>query len=223
MTLELISLEIIQEIAREYGYWTVFLGIMLENAGIPIPGETITLVGGFLAGSGELNYWFVLGSAIAGAVLGDNFGYWIGYFGGWMVLTRLGRLFRIQETQLINVRDRFAENAARAVFLGRFVALLRIFAGPLAGTARMPYLKFLACNLAGATVWAAAMVSLSFFVGRVVPLEQLIQWVGQFAIGVLLLVVVWVLGSFWWERRNANIVITPASPDDTETSEAPIG
>lgn len=223
MTLELISLEVIQEIAREYGYWTVFLGIMLENAGIPIPGETITLVGGFLAGSGELNYWFVLGSAIAGAVLGDNFGYWIGYFGGWMVLTRLGRLFRIQETQLINVRDRFAENAARAVFLGRFVALLRIFAGPLAGTAKMPYLKFLACNLAGATVWAAAMVSLSFFVGRVVPLDQLIQWVGQFAIGVLLLVVVWVLGSFWWERRNANTVITPASPDDTETSEAPIG
>jgi membrane protein DedA with SNARE-associated domain len=223
MTLELISLEVIQEIAREYGYWSVFLGIMLENAGIPIPGETITLVGGFLAGSGELNYWFVLGSAIAGAVLGDNFGYWIGYFGGWMVLTRLGRLFRIQETQLINVRDRFAENAARAVFLGRFVALLRIFAGPLAGTAKMPYFKFLACNLAGATVWATAMVSLSYFVGRVVPLDQLIQWVGQFAIGVLLLVVVWVLGSFWWERRNTNTVITPASPDDTEPSKAPIG
>lgn len=223
MTLELISLETLQDIAREYGYWTVFLGIMLENAGIPLPGETITLVGGFLAGSGELDYWFVLGSAIAGAVIGDNFGYWIGYFGGWMVLTRLGRLFRIQETQLISVRDRFAENAARAVFLGRFVALLRIFAGPLAGTAKMPYLKFLACNFAGATVWASVMVSLSYFVGRVVPLEQLIGWVAQFAIVALLLVIGWVLFAFWMERRKLNRPIDPPSPDEKETSEAPIG
>jgi membrane protein DedA with SNARE-associated domain len=202
MSLELVSIETIQEIAHEYGYWTVFFGIMLENAGVPIPGETITLVGGFLAGSGELNYWFVLLSAIGGAVLGDNFGYWIGYYGGWTVLTRLGRLFRIQEEQLINVRDRFADNAAKAVFLGRFVALLRIFAGPLAGTAKMPYLYFLVCNTAGATVWAAAMVSLAYFVGRLVPLEQLIAWVAQFAIVALLLVLGWVGVLYWLEHRR---------------------
>jgi membrane protein DedA with SNARE-associated domain len=223
MTLELISLEVIQDIAREYGYWTVFIGIMLENAGIPIPGETITLVGGFLAGSGELDYWLVLGCAIAGAVLGDNFGYWIGYFGGWMVLTRLGRLFRIQETQLISVRDRFADNAARAVFLGRFVALLRIFAGPLAGTAKMPYLKFLACNLAGATVWASVMVSLAYFVGRIVPLDQLIRWVAQFAVVALLLVITWILFSFWMERRQTDRAIESSVTDEKEASKAPTG
>jgi membrane protein DedA with SNARE-associated domain len=202
MPLELLSIETIQEIAHEYGYWTVFFGIMLENTGVPIPGETITLVGGFLAGSGDLSYWFVLLSAIGGAVLGDNFGYWIGYYGGWTVLTRLGRLFRIQEEQLINVRDRFADNAAKAVFLGRFVALLRIFAGPLAGTAKMPYLYFLACNTAGATVWATVMVSLAYFVGRLVPLEQLIAWVAQFAIVALVLVIGWVVLSFWLEQRR---------------------
>ena len=74
MSLELLSLENIEEIAHQYGYWAVFIGITLENTGIPIPGETITIVGGFLAGSGDLNYCLVLVSAITGAVLGDNFG-----------------------------------------------------------------------------------------------------------------------------------------------------
>jgi membrane protein DedA with SNARE-associated domain len=78
MSFEFFSLDTLQELARLYGYWAVFVGIALENMGIPLPGETIVIVGGFLAGSGELNYWWVLGSAIAGAVLGDNFGYWVG-------------------------------------------------------------------------------------------------------------------------------------------------
>ncbi|MGJ3251067.1 MAG: DedA family protein [Elainellaceae cyanobacterium] len=205
MSIEFVSLQTIQEIAHEYGYVAIFLGILLENAGIPLPGETITLVGGFLAGSGELAYGWVLAIAAGGAVIGDNIGYWIGFHGGWPLLTRLGRLFRIQEEQLIGVRDQFSQNAAKAVFLGRFVALLRIFAGPLAGTVHMPYLKFLACNLAGAVAWASVMVSLSFFVGRVVPLEQLIQWVAEFAIFALALVVIWVVSMVWLETRRKRI------------------
>jgi membrane protein DedA with SNARE-associated domain len=202
MSFELISLEMIQNLAQEYGYGAVFLGILLENMGIPLPGETITIVGGFLAGSGELNYWYVLASAIAGAVLGDNFGYWIGYHGGWALLTRLGRLFRIREEQLIGVRDRFSQNAAKAVFLGRFVALLRIFAGPLAGIARMPYPQFILFNLAGATVWASVMVSLAYFIGKLVPLEQLIGWVAQFTLLALVGVAGWIGLSAWLESRS---------------------
>lgn len=203
MSLEIVSLDTIQAIAHQYGYASVFLGIMLENAGIPIPGETITLVGGFLAGSGELDYWWVLGSAIAGAVIGDNFGYWLGVLGGWRLMVRLGRLFRISEEQLIEVRQQFSKNAAKAVFLGRFVALLRIFAGPLAGLSQMPYPKFLVYNFAGAAVWAFATVSLAFFAGQAVALETLINWVGQFAFVVLAIVAVWIAVPLVLEVRRS--------------------
>lgn len=204
MSLDFLSLETIQELARQYGYWAVFFGISLENAGIPIPGETITLVGGFLAGSGELNYWLVLASAIFGAVLGDNCGYWIGKTGGWPFLLKLGKLFRLKEEQLIEVRNQFSQNAAKAVFFGRFIALLRIFAGPLAGIAQMPYPKFLLCNFAGASIWAAVMVTLAFFVGHLVPLPQLIAWVAQFALVALLLLIAWIVVPIWIEARAAN-------------------
>ncbi len=202
MSLEFISLEKIQEFAQHYGYWAVFVGILLENLGIPLPGETVTIVGGFLAGSGKLNYWLVLSSAILGAVLGGTIAYWVGRYTGWPFLLRLGRFFRIPEERLEEIKNQFSQNAAKAVFFGRFVALLRIFAGLMAGIAEMSYGKFFLFNLAGAIVWAFVMVTLAFFVGRIVSLEQLVGWVAQFAIVALLLVVAWIVVPLWWESRQ---------------------
>ena len=205
MTPELLSLETLQEIAHQYGYWAIFLGIALENTGVPIPGETITIIGGFLAGSHDLNYWLVLACAISGAVLGDNFGYWIGRWGGWPFLLRFGSFFRIPEKKLVAARNQFSNNAARAVFFGRFVALLRIFAGPMAGIARMPYPQFLLCNLGGATVWAVIMVTLSFFLGRLLPLHQLVAIFARFGIVALGLVLSGIVVSLWWESRKPSL------------------
>ncbi|MBD2213282.1 DedA family protein [Calothrix sp. FACHB-156] len=202
MSLELISLENIQEFAHHYGYWAIFLGILLENLGIPLPGETVTLVGGFLAGSNELNYWFVLGNAVAGAVLGGTCGYWIGRLGGWSFLLQMGKLFRISEEKLLNIKAQFSENAAKAVFFGRFFALLRIFAAPLAGIAEMSFGKFFVYNLAGASAWAGVMVTLAFFAGRVVSLEQLVSWVSHFAIAALLILVALIVIPLWLESRQ---------------------
>lgn len=202
MSFEFLSLETIQEIARQYGYLAVFLGIAFESLGIPIPGETITLVGGFLAGSGELDYWLVLGTASTGAVVGSSIGYWIGKLGGWALLLKAGRLFRISEDQLTDVKTQFGENAGRAVFFGRFVAFLRILASPMAGIVEMPFLQFMVFNIAGATVWASVMVTLSFFLGRLIPLEQLISWVARFAIVALILVVAWFTVPGWLESRK---------------------
>lgn len=212
MSFEFLSLEVIEEIAQQYGYWAVFLGILLENVGLPIPGETVTLAGGFLAGSDQLNYWIVLGDAILGATIGGNIGYWIGRYGGWSLMLNLGRLFRIQEKQLVSLRDQFSENAAKAVFLGRFIALLRVFASPLAGIAEMPYLKFMIYNTAGAAAWATVMVTLSYFAGQVVPLEKLVGWASQFAIVTLLIVAAWIVVPFWLESRKARQAAIESEP-----------
>ncbi len=190
MSVEFLSLENVQEIARHYGYWAIFFGIAIENTGIPLPGETITIVGGFLSGSGELRYWAVLLSAIAGAVLGDSFGYWIGKTKGWQFLLAVSKIFRLEEAKLTAAKDKYAQNAAMAVFFGRFITLLRIFAGPLAGITQMPYRKFLLYNIGGATVWASIIVSLAFFLGRLVSLEQIINWVAEAGIIALLLIII---------------------------------
>lgn len=205
MSIELFTLDTLQELARLYGYWAVFIGITLENMGIPLPGETIVIVGGFLAGSGELDYGWVLSSAIAGAILGDNFGYWVGRFGGWQLLVKIGRIFRLQEQQLEQAKDRYSKNAVQAVFFGRFVTLLRIFAGPLAGITQMPYKLFLLCNFGGAAVWATTIVTLSYFLGRIVSLEQIVSWIAQIGIAALLLVIALILFPIFWQRRQQKL------------------
>lgn len=206
MSFEFVSLEKIQEIAHQYGYWAVFIGILLENLGIPLPGETVTLVGGFLAGSGQLNYWFVLSSAILGAVIGGTCGYWIGRYTGWPFLLQLGRFLRIPEERLEESKSKFSENAGKAVFFGRFIALLRILAGLLAGISEMPYGKFFLYNLAGAIVWASVMVTASFFLGRIVSLEQLVALASQFTLVALLIVIAWIVVPLWLESRQVKSV-----------------
>lgn len=199
---ELIPLDLVQDLAREYGYWAVFFGILLENMGIPIPGETVTLVGGFLAGSHELNVWKVLAAATVGAIVGDSGGYLVGYYGGWPLILKVGKWLKVSEEKLEGLRDRFSKNADKAVIFGRFVALLRIFAGPLAGITHMPYPKFLLCNAIGATSWASVMVSLTYFLGRIVPLPLLLKWVSQFTGIALALVIGWIVTVWWIESRQ---------------------
>ncbi|BAQ62300.1 hypothetical protein GM3708_2706 [Geminocystis sp. NIES-3708] len=190
--MDFFSLEQLKELATVYGYWAVFAGIAIENTGIPIPGETITIIGGFLAGSGELNYWLVLLTAIAGAVTGDNFGYWIGRIGGWQFLLKLSRFFRLPDEEVEKAKDKFVENAAKAVFFGRFITLLRIFAGPIAGIVEMPYPKFLFYNFMGAAIWGVIVVTLAYFVGMIIPLSQLISLIAKFGFIALLIFAAWV-------------------------------
>ncbi|MDZ8238828.1 MAG: DedA family protein [Nostoc sp. ChiQUE01a] len=206
MSLEFISLENIQEVAHNYGYWAIFLGILLENLGIPVPGETVTLVGGFLAGSDELNFWLVLGDAIMGAVIGGVCGYWVGRVSGWPFLVKVGSIFRISEVRLLSIKEQFSQNSAKAVFVGRFLALLRVFAAPLAGVAEMPFRKFFLYNLLGAVAWASLMVTLAFFAGKVISLEQLVAWVSKFAIAALLILAALIFVPVWLESRQVKQV-----------------
>jgi membrane protein DedA with SNARE-associated domain len=211
--LEFLSVQTIQELAQQYGYWTIFFGILLENLGLPIPGETVTIVGGFLAGSDQLNYGLVLADATAGATIGGNIGYWIGRKGGWPLLLNVGKFFRVPEAQIEKLRNQFSENAVKAVFVGRFIALLRVFASPLAGIAGMPYWKFTLYNTVGALTWATVMVTLSYFAGQIVPLDRLISLASQFSLAALGLVALAIGLPIYLETRKKPETINPGADD----------
>lgn len=195
-TLALISLEggldqaMLQEVLQKWGYGVIFLAMLLENAGVPLPGETVTLLGGYAAGSGQLNVLGVMAAAAGGAMLGDNLGYWVGRRAGWDLILRVGRLLRQSPEQLEQLRSQFLRHANASVLLGRFVAVLRVVAGPMAGAVGMPYSRFLLCNSVGAVLWAGSMVSLAWLGGRWIPFSQMVGGVIDFGLGALLLVAV---------------------------------
>lgn len=199
------DLHSLEALLGRWGYAVIFAAMLLENAGLPLPGETLTLLGGYAAGSGQLNVLGVMASAAGGAVLGDNLGYWLGRRFGWQLLLRVGGWLRQPPEQLEALRERFQRHAGWSVFLGRFVAVLRVLAGPLAGAVAMPYRLFLVCNLAGAVLWSSLMVSLAWLGGRWLPLEQMLRGVVQLGLGALLLVLLLVvlprLLSRWESRQ----------------------
>lgn len=203
--LDWVSVETLEAFAREYGYGAVFFGICLESLGLPLPGEAIVLVGGFMAGQGDLAFEGVILSASSGAILGNSFGYWLGVYGGWPLLERIAKLFRIDEDRLLDLKQRFANNAGQAVLWGRFVTVLRIFAGPMAGIVEMPFWRFSLFNVMGAILWSITMVSLTFFAGEFVPLTQLLKWVGQFGVLALGAIAVWFVVPLLWRWLNKRL------------------
>ena len=185
--MEFLSLETLQQWLQTWGYGVIFAAMLLENAGVPLPGETVTLLGGYAAGSGELQVLGVMAAAAGGAIVGDNLGYWVGRRAGWDLILRVGRLLGQSPDQLESLRQTFQRHAGKSVLLGRFVAVLRVVAGPMAGAVHMPYRRFLICNAAGALLWSSTMVGLAWLGGRWVPLAVMVRGVLQFGLGALLL------------------------------------
>jgi hypothetical protein len=105
----------------------------------------------------------------------------------------VGGFLRQSPEQLDQLREQFLRHSGKSVLLGRFVAVLRVVAGPMAGAVGMPYPRFLLCNTAGAVLWACSMVSLAWLGGRWIPFDQMMRGVVQFGIGALLLVAVTLL------------------------------
>jgi membrane protein DedA with SNARE-associated domain len=184
-----ISITTLESLLHDWGYWVVFGAMLLENAGLPLPGETVTLLGGYAAGSGHLDVFGVMAAAAGGAILGDNLGYWVGRRAGWGVVLRVGRLLRRSPEQMESLRTSFLRHAGKSVLIGRFVAVLRVLAGPLAGAVHMPYRRFVLFNCLGAVLWSSTMVSLAWLGGRWIPFDRMVGGVVQFGLGALVLVV----------------------------------
>jgi membrane protein DedA with SNARE-associated domain len=147
-------------------YLVVGLVVGVESMGVPLPGETTLIAAALLASQGELDLVWVIGAASLGAIIGDSVGYYLGRRAGRGLFDRLGRRSHHFSTDRIVRAERyFGKYGVWTVFFGRFVALLRIFAGPMAGSLRMPYPRFLGANAAGGIAWSATIGLVAYKVG----------------------------------------------------------
>ncbi|MGH9822638.1 MAG: DedA family protein [Blastocatellia bacterium] len=195
-------LETAIKLLAEWGYWIVFFGVMLENAGVPLPGETILLAAGFFASQGHLRLPAVMAVAAGGAVLGDNAGYWIGRKLGRGMLLRYGRFVFLTEERFVNLERFFATHGEKMVAAARFITGFRVFTALFAGAAQMVWIRFLFFNIIGAATWSVTIALLGYFFGKSwALLERWVTGAGMTLAG--LTVVVLVIRAVMARRRNA--------------------
>jgi membrane protein DedA with SNARE-associated domain len=148
------------------GYPLLFLVVLAESSGLPIPGETGLIAAAILASQGKLQIELVIPIAAAGAIAGDNIGYLIGRKGGRWLLERPG-LFHRQRLEALETGESFFErHGPKAVFFGRFVLGLRVWASWLAGATHMRWRSFVLWNALGGIAWATAIGLIAYFIGH---------------------------------------------------------
>jgi membrane protein DedA with SNARE-associated domain len=163
--------------AQEYGYLGVALAVSLESMGVPIPGETALIAAAVYAGkTHELNIWVLIASATAGAILGDNIGYWIGRELGFRMLLRYGSYIGLTESRIKLGEYLFKRHGGKIVFFGRFIALLRSLAALMAGLNQMSWPRFVVSNAAGGILWASCYGLAAYYFGK--RIETLTRPVG---------------------------------------------
>src|SRR5215212_2830935 len=190
-----------------YGYLVILFGVMLESTGVPLPGETILLASGVLVQRGHLDLGYVIVFGIAGAVVGDQMGYWVGRKGGRPFVLRWGRYLFITPERLGRAEAFFERHGGKAVFLARFFSGLRVFGALVAGISRMRWATFLIYNALGGAVWATAVVLLGYFLGSSLSLVE--RWLGRATL-VLAAVVAVAVGFYvayrWASSNRARLV-----------------
>ena len=201
----------------QYGYWVIFFGVMLENAGLPLPGETVLLFASYLSFQGELEITKVMAVAALAAALGDNIGYLLGRFLGAPLLERyrhsfLGRLLRYEKAQRF-----FLRHSNWAVFTGRFITGLRVFAGPFAGFFRMPYLRFFLFDVSGAIIWGIGIGLIGYALGDWRAIVAFVTRFHRFTLVVIALVIT-LLVIRARRRKRAREASLSASPSQSAVS-----
>ena len=156
----------LQALISGHGRWAVGLLVGLESLGLPLPGETALVAAAVYAGStGQLSIVGVLLAALLGAIIGDSLGYLAGRRLGWPLLLRHGPGVGLTPDRLRLGRALFMRHGGKVVFLGRFVAFLRVLAASLAGASGMAWPRFLLCNAAGAVIWVGVFGGVAFALG----------------------------------------------------------
>jgi len=212
-TLTTISAATLLDLGR-FGYLALAAGVLLENAGIPVPGETLLLAAAALARSGRLSIVGVAAVAAASAIVGDNIGFAVGRLGGRPLVERFGRFVLITPERLHRMDDFFAWRGPVAVVIARFIAGLRVVAALTAGTSNMRWRTFVVYNAVGAVAWATTVSAVGYAAGSLA--ESALPWLRATHLGLwatigvaAVVVIVYALIRTRLSRRHA------AGPDST--------
>jgi len=191
---------------QQYGYWTVALMLLLENAGVPAPGQATLLFASCLASSQhQLRVPILIVVGVAAAVLGANAGYAIGYFQGRLLIDRYIRILHISPRITQKVENFFLAHGAFSIFWAKFIDGMREIAGLLAGTLHMPWRRFLLFNFLGAAAWVVASVGVGALFGR--NLDRLFRLVGD--ADVVIAAIAALVIAFWCWKRHRTRSIQP--------------
>jgi membrane protein DedA with SNARE-associated domain len=156
----------INTLVSEWGYLAIFVIVALGSVGIPVPEEAVLLLSGYFAWSGDLELSLVITVGIISTITGDNIGYWVGRLYGRHVAALLARAPRMTPERFEAARGLLRRHGAHGVFAARFIAGLRLLAGPLAGVIGLPFPVFLAANALGAVVYVPITVGIGYLIGN---------------------------------------------------------
>jgi len=196
--MELLSSAWVQDLIQVYGLWALFIVIMLESVGIPMPGETGLLTAAIYAGSThQISITSVVVVAVAAAIIGDNIGYLLGRSIGIRLLVRYGKYVRLNEQRLKVGQYLFLRHGGKIVFFGRFVALLRTYAAILAGVNRMKWAHFLVMNALGGICWAIMVGGGAYLFG-----EQVKRVVGPVSLLLLVTAIILLVAGIVFFRHH---------------------
>jgi membrane protein DedA with SNARE-associated domain len=198
----------VRHLIENYGYAIVVVLVLAEGVGLPLPGETALITAAAVAAqSHRLTIVGVIIASFVGAAAGGVGGYWIGKTGGLRFLTTHGRWFGITQQRITRARTFFTEHGPKAVFLARFIAILRMFAGLLAGVTKMRFGVFFLWNALGALAWSILFGALGYVFGNNLPrLEHL---VGRTSLIAFIVVVV--IAIIVWHHRGSGSGLKAAS------------
>jgi membrane protein DedA with SNARE-associated domain len=191
----------VTDLLLSYGLYLLFLLIAVESAGVPLPGETALITAAILSERGQFHsIWWVIVIAATAAIVGDNIGYWLGRKGGRALLRRIPIVRDHFEKVLPRAERFFQRHGPKTVFLGRFIAVLRVTSAWLAGMSHMSWWKFLLWNALGGIVWAILVAEIAFHSGRAAA--DAISRYGLFGVlGIAVVLGLVVTGVHFWRKR----------------------
>jgi membrane protein DedA with SNARE-associated domain len=207
---------------EHYGLWAIALFVLIEDFGIPVPGETVLIAGAVFAGSGRLNIVAVGVVGFLAAVTGDNIGYAIGRFGGRALVERWGRYVFLTKERLDKAERFFGRHGGKIIVVARFIEGLRQANGIIAGISGMRWLKFLACNALGAALWVGTWVSVGYFAGQHITAiyNAITNYSLYAAIAAVVVIAAWLLLRLRKRRRARSKVRAQPDPADPGRTQA---